>query len=88
MLFFEQRRSGLPNIFVVNGYRFFFFSNDGDEPIHVHVEKAGKYAKFWVNPVSLANSYRYTAVELTKIRKIIKSRKNEIEEKWHDYFNQ
>jgi len=42
----------LPVILRINGYRFFFYSNEGDplEPAHVHVSKAGSEAKIWLEP--------------------------------------
>ena len=77
----------MPTIFTVNGYRFFFFSNEGAEPIHVHVEKAERYAKFWLHPVSVAYNYKFNAAEINHIIKIIEKRKDEIEEKWNEYFD-
>ena len=40
----------MPTIFRHRGYRFFFFSNEGDprEPPHVHVGGGSDEAKFWV----------------------------------------
>ncbi len=37
----------MPVILRLNGYRFFFYSNEGDhlEPAHIHVSKAGDEAK-------------------------------------------
>jgi hypothetical protein len=29
----------MPTVLVVEGFRFFFFSNEGFEPAHIHVEK-------------------------------------------------
>jgi hypothetical protein len=72
---------------VSDGYRFFFFSNEGHEPVHVHVEKAEKYAKFWLRPVSVAYNYKFNSVELNRIAKLIEARKDEIEGKWNDYFD-
>ncbi|MGI8565924.1 MAG: DUF4160 domain-containing protein [Pyrinomonadaceae bacterium] len=43
----------MPVALRVKGYRFFFFSLEGHESPHVHVEQAERYAKFWLNPVSL-----------------------------------
>ena len=77
----------MPTIFIIHGFRFFFFSNEGTEPIHIHVEKAGKVCKFWLKPISLARNYKFTGTELKKIMDIIENHKNEIEEKWNDYFN-
>ena len=47
----------MPNVLRVGRYRFFFFSNEGHEPVHIHVEKGEKYAKFWLKPISLTMNY-------------------------------
>ena len=46
----------MPKIFEINGYRFLFYSNEGNplEPCHVHVAKGSSYAKVWIEPVRLA----------------------------------
>jgi len=77
----------LPTIFIIDGFRFFFFSNEGREPVHVHVEKAERYAKFWLKPVSLAYNYKFQASELIRIRSIIEKNRQKIEVKWNEYFN-
>ena len=77
----------MPTIFIIHGFRFFFFSNEGTEPIHIHVEKTDKLCKFWLKPISLARNYKFTSAELRKIMDIIENHKSEIEEKWNDYFN-
>jgi len=38
----------MPEVLRVHGYRFFFFSREGNEPPHIHVEQAERYAKFWL----------------------------------------
>jgi hypothetical protein len=40
----------MPSIFRHRGYNFFFYSNEGTprEPVHIHVEKNGMEAKFWL----------------------------------------
>jgi hypothetical protein len=47
----------MPTVFYFNGYRFFFFSNENDEPIHIHVEKGEGAAKYWLDPVEEVYSY-------------------------------
>ena len=39
----------MPVVFRHDGFRFFFFSNEGDprEPVHVHVRKSDGEAKLW-----------------------------------------
>ena len=53
----------MPTIFRENGYRFFFYSNEGDprEPAHVHVQKGSGEAKVWLEPeVELEESQALT----------------------------
>jgi hypothetical protein len=45
----------VPALLRVRGYRFFFFTMEGREPPHIHVAHAGRYAKFWLEPVSVAD---------------------------------
>jgi len=77
----------MPTVLKIKGYRFFFFSNEMKEPIHIHVESAGKYAKFWLEPVVLARNIGFRAFELTEIRNIIIENKRIMEEKWNEYFS-
>ena len=80
----------MPVVFFFQGFKFFFFSNEGDplEPVHIHVRKERNLAKFWLEPdVQLAESYGFSAVELNRIRKIIDNRRAEIEAVWNEHFN-
>ncbi|MBI2303459.1 MAG: DUF4160 domain-containing protein [Chloroflexi bacterium] len=61
----------MPTVLRLGKFRFFFFSNEGDEPVHIHVESEDKYAKFWLEPVQLAKSIGYSARELSEIRNLI-----------------
>ena len=64
----------MPTILQIHGYRFFFFSNEGFEKRHIHVESADNYAKFWLKPVALASSFGYNSSEITNLRKLVKQR--------------
>jgi hypothetical protein len=76
----------MPTILKFKNNRFFFFSRDYSEPAHIHVETAGKYAKFWLNPILLVRSRGYRSHELTEIHKIIKENQNLLLERWDEYF--
>jgi hypothetical protein len=38
----------MPTILLVNGFRFFFYSNESNEPTHIHVIKGNCNGKIWV----------------------------------------
>ena len=46
----------MPEVLRGRGYRFFFFSREGHEPRHIHVEQAERDAKFWLEPIELVRS--------------------------------
>lgn len=78
----------MPTVLRINGYRFFFFSNEGKEPVHIHVESGDGYCKFWLHPVSLAYSTGYDSSELNTIRKLVQKHATQIENAWNEYFSQ
>jgi hypothetical protein len=76
----------MPTILRVGGHRFFFYSRETNEPPHIHVQTAEKAAKFWLNPVQLANSSGYNATELRRIRQIVIENETYFQEAWDDFF--
>ena len=77
----------MPTVMRIDGYRFFFFSNEGNEPVHIHVESGDGYCKFWLNPVALAYSTEYNSSELNKIRKLVEQHSTLIEDSWNEHFS-
>ena len=77
----------MPEILRLKGYRFFFFSREGREPAHIHVEQADRYAKFWLQPVQLAKSEGFRSSELAEIRSLVENNQNLFVEKWNEYFS-
>jgi hypothetical protein len=79
----------MPVIFRYKGFRFFFYSNEGNprERLHVHVRGQGGEAKFWVLPaVVLATSDGLDARTLKELERIVTEHSGLIEEKWNEYF--
>ncbi|MBN2864331.1 MAG: DUF4160 domain-containing protein [Bacteroidales bacterium] len=74
----------MPTVLLIKGYRLFFFSNEGNEPVHIHIEKAERYAKFWLDPLCVVINYGFTGKEL---REIIERNELVIREKWNEYFS-
>lgn len=68
-----------------SAYRFFFYSNERNEPAHVHVSRAGKEAKFWIGPVSLAANSGFAAHELNKIETLVAKYEAEITRSWNEH---
>lgn len=76
----------MPTVLRQAGYRVYFTSHDVDEPPHVHVDAAGKSAKFWLEPVRNEENFGFAANELTKIEALISENKATLIRKWHEFF--
>jgi hypothetical protein len=77
----------MPTVLRVGGFRFFFYSNEGDEPPHIHVERAEAAAKFWLQPeVRLAWSVRFAKRDRTRLQHLTEETQAFFLEKWDEFF--
>jgi hypothetical protein len=76
----------VPTVLLVEGFRFFFFSNEDGEPPHIHVERGDGHAKFWLDPVDLADATQLKSQELKRARLLVVQHRQHLMEKWHEYF--
>lgn len=87
----------MPTVFDYKGYKFYFWSNENNEPIHIHVSTGiptSNSTKFWIlkdDSVLLANnSNEFGSKELRKIQKYIENNISLIKDAWfsfHKYIN-
>ena len=80
----------MPNILFINGWRIFFYSNENNEPPHVHCIKGDSECKIWLiqNEFEIKFEYEYNiSPSLRKeIRKIIFTHFEYIIESWNNHF--
>jgi len=57
----------MPTILKWLGFRFFFYSNEGNEPPHIHIEKGEAVGKYWLNPVKKDYMRNFTPSEEKKV---------------------
>jgi len=76
----------MPEIFRKFGFVFFFYANEGQEPMHVHVRKAGGFAKFWTEPVELEFAQGLKTQDLNKAEELILENLHLIKMKWYEVF--
>lgn len=69
----------------VDGFRFFFYSREGQESAHIHVEQAQRYAKIWLSPVALAASRGFRSNELTTLLDLVTTHRAVFEERWNEH---
>ena len=79
----------MPTVLRFEGFRFFFYSNEGDprEAAHVHVERGGGAAKLWLMPsVSVADSIGFGRKDLSELIEIVETHRDRLERAWRDHF--
>jgi hypothetical protein len=67
-----------------HGYVFRFYSNEGNEPPHVHVRKGGSESKWWLDPIAMQHNYGYSPKELRVIRRIIEEELSFFLDAWNE----
>ena len=75
----------MPTVLRVGRYRFYFFSNEGEEPPHIHIKAVEDQAKFWLDPIVLASNYGFKVHELNEIERIIREHRIEFLEAWYEH---
>ena len=77
----------MPTILRIGPYRFFFYSNEQEEPAIVHIQRERMLAKFWLQPVMLASSTRFSPQELRKLESLVSKHSGALLEAWNEYFS-
>lgn len=79
----------MPTVLFIHGWRFFFYSNERNEPIHVHCKKAEKEAKFWLRvdefEIVMALSYNMNSKDIRTVRQIIFQNFDLIVKEWNTF---
>jgi len=80
----------MPTVLYILGWRFFFYFNEGSEPIHIHAEKGDMECKFWLimeeYEIKEVFSYNLSPSSKKEVKKIIYQNFDLIVEAWNSYF--
>jgi len=76
----------MPTVMIIGPYRFFFYSSDGNEPRHIHVERDDRVAKFWLDPVVLEVSGGFAPHEIKRIQDLVTAHEGELIDAWDKFF--
>lgn len=67
----------------------FFYSNEGNEPIHIHCKKAEKECKYWLDTenfdIDEAFSYNLNNKDKRTVKKVIFEYFEFIEQEWNRF---
>ncbi len=64
--------SRMPTVLRIGPFRFHFYSDEGQEPSHIHVRTGEGDCKFWLEPViSLASNRGVRVHDLRRIEQLV-----------------
>lgn len=76
----------MPTVLRDGPYRFYFYSNERNEPPHVHIDRDDLSAKFWLDPVRMAGNHGFNAKELLTIQSVVTENQRQFLEDWNGHF--
>jgi hypothetical protein len=76
----------MPTVLRLSGFRFFFYSLEGVEPPHIHIERGDSIAKFWLEPVSVSHSRGFRSHDLNRLRLLVIEHRVKFLEAWNVHF--
>ncbi len=76
----------MPTVLRIGHWRFHFYSDEGLEPPHIHVDCGSGECKFWLQPVRLARSENVAAFEVRRIEREVAARQTFFVEQYHAFF--
>ena len=79
----------MPTILYIFGWRIYFYSNENNEPIHVHAQKADMECKYWLSEkrfeISEEFSFNMNPASKREIKKIIHQHFDTIIDAWYKH---
>jgi hypothetical protein len=75
----------MPTVLRIGSFRFHFYSDEGSEPPHIHVESPEGECKFWLEPIILARNKGVPASKLREIEKLVFENKDFLKEKYREF---
>lgn len=78
----------MPTLLLLNGIRYFFYSNENNESIHVHVTKGNANGKIWLEPlIRIKYMDGFSNAEQKDILEVINKYALDFKQKWNEYFS-
>jgi hypothetical protein len=77
----------MPTVLREGPYRLYFYSSNGKEPAHVHVDREQCSLKVWLDKVEVAHNIRFAPHEVREILKRVRQRQPELLKAWNEYFS-
>jgi Domain of unknown function (DUF4160) len=76
----------MPTVLRWGSYCAFFYSNERDEPTHVHVRAGNREVKFWLHDLTVAVNAGFPAPEIGDIIRHLRLHRDQLLDAWNEHF--
>jgi len=75
----------MPTVLRVGGFRFHFYSDEGNEPPHIHIRCEHGECKFWLDPVGLARNRGVPSHLVREMERLVHEHIDTLSEAYGEY---
>ena len=77
----------MPTVLRIGQFRFHFYSDERNEPPHIHIATPDGECKFWLDPVKLARNRNLAPVTVREIEKLVFQYQQFLWGKYNEFHN-
>lgn len=75
----------MPTVLRIGAFRFHFYSDERQEPPHIHIETNEGECKFWLDPIRLARNKGVSGPDLRDLERLVFEYHGLLKEKYHAF---
>ena len=75
----------MPTVLRIGNFRFHFYSDESQEPPHIHVATPDGECKFWLEPVELAKNWGIKQHALRQIEGLVYQNRGLLLSQYHEF---
>jgi hypothetical protein len=75
----------MPTVLRIGPFRFHFYSDERNEPPHIHIESPDGECKFWLSPIRLSRNKGVTPADLRTVERLVYEHAALLKEKWNEF---
>lgn len=75
----------MPTVLRIGAFRFHFYSDEGQEPPHIHIETNEGECKFWLDPIRLARNKGVSGADLRHLERLVFEHHGLLKENYHAF---
>jgi len=77
----------MPTVVRIGSFRFHFYSDERNEPPHIHVATPDGECKFWLAPIALARNKGVSPRVVRQIEKLVFENQVFLRDRYNEYHN-